>query len=93
MQTATVRKPAKKAFFRQVIIPDDHHINIPVPREWFGKRVEVVISPAPEQRGRLAGTSGKKAVRPPFEFGGMSGKIWMADDFDAPLDDLKDYME
>jgi len=26
----------------------------------------------------------KKAVRPPFEYGSMSGKIWMADDFDAP---------
>ena len=35
----------------------------------------------------------KKAVRPPFEYGSMSGKIWMADDFDAPLDDFKEYME
>ena len=26
------------------------------------------------------------------EFGCMKGKIWMADDFDAPLDDFKDYM-
>jgi len=24
--------------------------------------------------------------------GVLSGKIWMADDFDAPLDDLKEYM-
>lgn len=23
----------------------------------------------------------------------MKGKIWMADDFDAPLDDFKEYME
>lgn len=22
----------------------------------------------------------------------LKGKIWMADDFDAPLEDLKDYM-
>ncbi|MCC6561652.1 MAG: type II toxin-antitoxin system Phd/YefM family antitoxin [Xanthomonadales bacterium] len=26
------------------------------------------------------------------QFGGWEGQIWMADDFDAPLDDFKDYM-
>jgi len=26
------------------------------------------------------------------EFGCVRGDYWMADDFDAPLDDLKDYM-
>ena len=25
-------------------------------------------------------------------FGGLKGKIWIADDFDAPLEDFKDYM-
>ena len=34
----------------------------------------------------------KKAVRPPFEYGTMTG-YWMADDFDAPLDDMKEYMQ
>ena len=33
------------------------------------------------------------AVRPPFEYESMSGKLWMADDFDAPLEDFKEYME
>jgi DNA-damage-inducible protein J len=28
-----------------------------------------------------------------FGRGCMKGKIWMADDFDAPLDDFKEYME
>ena len=32
-------------------------------------------------------------VRPPFEYGVMSGQMWMADDFDAPLEDFKEYME
>jgi len=32
-------------------------------------------------------------IRPPFEYGSMSGNVWMADDFDAPLDDFKEYME
>jgi len=31
----------------------------------------------------------KKIPKP----GCMKGKIWMADDFDAPLDDFKEYME
>ena len=26
-------------------------------------------------------------------FGCMRGKFWMADDFDAPLEDFKEYME
>ena len=32
-------------------------------------------------------------IRPPFEYGRMSGNVWMADDFDAPLDDFMEYME
>lgn len=31
--------------------------------------------------------------RPPFKFGSMTGKIRMSDDFDAPIDDMKEYME
>ena len=34
-----------------------------------------------------------RSVRPPFEYGDMSEKIWMANDFDAPLEDFKEYME
>jgi DNA-damage-inducible protein J len=32
------------------------------------------------------------AARPPFNFGSMTGKVSMADDFDAPLDDFEEYM-
>ena len=35
----------------------------------------------------------KKAVRPPFEYDSMAGNIWMADDFDEPLEDFREYME
>ena len=35
----------------------------------------------------------KDTVRPPFAYGSMAGKIWMADDFNAPLDDFKEYIE
>jgi hypothetical protein len=29
----------------------------------------------------------------PFGRDCMKGKMWMADDFDAPLEDMKEYME
>ena len=36
-------------------------------------------------------TKNKKTMK---DFRGiLKGKIWIADDFDAPLDDMKDYME
>ena len=34
-----------------------------------------------------------KVVKPPFRRGCMKGKMWIADDFDAPLEDFKEYME
>jgi len=34
-----------------------------------------------------------KPARLPFGRGCMKGKMWMADDFDAPLEDMKEYME
>ena len=37
-------------------------------------------------------TPNKASVRPPFELGCLEGQIWMADDFDAPLDDFEEYM-
>ena len=33
------------------------------------------------------------ADKPVFGRGCMKGKIWIADDFDALLDDFKEYME
>jgi len=32
-------------------------------------------------------------VRPPFKYGSMSDQEWIADDFDAPLDDFAEYMQ
>lgn len=41
-------------------------------------------------RLRLESGAAKKAAQPVF--GRLKGKIKMADDFDAPLDDFKEYM-
>ena len=35
----------------------------------------------------------RETARVPYGRGCMKGKIWMSDDFDAPLDDFKEYME
>ena len=42
---------------------------------------------------RRATRNVRTPTRPRAEaFGCMKGKIWMADDFNAPLEDFKDYM-
>ncbi len=40
----------------------------------------------------LKGDRKKEPKRKPIPFGKFKGKIRMAEDFDAPLDDMKDYM-
>jgi len=35
----------------------------------------------------------EKPVNLPYMRGCMKGKMWMANDFDAPLEDFKEYME
>lgn len=34
----------------------------------------------------------KAPRKPKRQLGSCAGKIWMSDDFDAPLDEFKDYM-
>jgi DNA-damage-inducible protein J len=35
----------------------------------------------------------EKHFKPPHSRGCMKGKMWVADDFDAPLEDFREYME
>ena len=63
-----------------VEIPDSHRLTIDVPREVPAGPVILTFTPAkPEPQ--------KERV-----FGCSKGKYRMADDFDAPLEDFKDYM-
>jgi antitoxin (DNA-binding transcriptional repressor) of toxin-antitoxin stability system len=52
---------------------------------------EVVITENDRPVAKLAKTEPKKKW--PCKAGSAKGKIWMAPDFDAPLEDFKDYME
>jgi antitoxin component of RelBE/YafQ-DinJ toxin-antitoxin module len=46
-----------------------------------------VIAPSEKVAENAKEYTPNNTVRPSFEYGSMFGKIWMADDFDAPLDD------
>ena len=51
---------------------------------------EVIIANAGKPVVKLVAVEEpEKKIR---QFGGWEGQVWMADDFDAPLDDFKDYM-
>jgi hypothetical protein len=67
-----------------ILEPDaDGSIHLPVPPEFRGSKVKV--------------TAHLEAVpafqRPEPRFGCLAGKIRLADDFDAPLEDFEDYMK
>jgi hypothetical protein len=65
-----------------VDIPESHRLTIDVPREVPAGPVILTFTPkaTEEEQKKERG------------FGCLKGQIWMADDFDAPLEDFKDYM-
>jgi hypothetical protein len=71
-----------------VEIPADRRITIEVPREVPTGTTIIAFTPAPaEPTENASGSRLKGRV-----FGCAKGKYRMADDFDATLDDFKDYM-
>jgi hypothetical protein len=70
-----------------VDIPASHRLTIEVPREIPAGPVILTFTPKAAEPERK---EGKRAQG----FGCLKGKgdFWMADDFDAPLEDFKDYM-
>jgi hypothetical protein len=65
-----------------VEVPVNHKLTIDVPHEIPAGPVVLTFSPK-------APVTERKKER---EFGCAKGEFWMADDFDAPLEDFKDYM-
>jgi hypothetical protein len=65
-----------------VEVPASHRLTIDVPREIPAGETILTFTPKaePPKSGERGG------------FGCVKGDYWMADDFDAPLDDFKDYM-
>jgi hypothetical protein len=62
-------------------VPESHRLTIEVPSEIPAGPVILTFTP------KAAPKSGKRGG-----FGCVKGDYWMADDFDAPLEDFKDYM-
>ena len=71
-----------------VDIPDSHWLSIEVPREIPAGRTILSFTPAKtEPAADVSGAQKKVPV-----FGCAKGQFWMADDFNEPLEDFKDYM-
>lgn len=71
---------------KQIIIPSNRRINIELPADTPEGEAVVTLTIEPK-------SAKKKPINRVGElFGQGKGEIWMADDFDAPLEDFKDYM-
>ncbi|MFM7424534.1 MAG: DUF2281 domain-containing protein [Elainella sp.] len=54
-------------------------LNEPLPKELEGKQVQIIVQElAPQKKRRQSGSA--------------KGQVWMAPDFDAPLEDFQEYM-
>lgn len=71
---------------KQIVIPDNRHINIELPPTVPVGEATVTLTIEPKDCGE------KRINRLGELFGQGKGEIWMADDFDAPLEDFKEYM-
>jgi len=67
--------------YTQIVeIPENHRLTIDVPLEIPAGPVILTFTP-----------TGTKPIKE-RGFGCAKGQFWLADDFDAPLEDFKDYM-
>jgi hypothetical protein len=72
---------------KATLIPNsDGTLHLPLPPELRHGTLNVTAMIEPVEPARQTHTNLKG-------FGCLRGKIWIAPDFDAPLDDFKDYME
>jgi Protein of unknown function (DUF2281) len=71
----------------------DGTLHLPLPVEWRDQPIKVKAELEPVSASAERGTG---AVTPQpgslKGYGCLNGKIWMAPDFDEPLEDFKEYM-
>jgi hypothetical protein len=74
----------KSAVKIEIMIPENHRVEIDLPKDLPTGPAEIIVLAGPERFGS----------RSPRPLGIDVGKGWVADDFDAPLpDDLLDLFE
>jgi hypothetical protein len=66
---------------KEVIIPSDRRISIELPPETPEGKAVITMTIKQKRPNRLGEL-----------FGSGKGEFWMSDDFDAPMEDFKDYM-
>ena len=75
---------------KTVTIPEDHnlHLVVAVPKEIPAGEAEVVLQIISKSNSKDDGNPNQlKSI-----YGAAKGEVWMADDFDHPLDDFAEYM-
>ena len=80
-----------------VFVPENRRLIIEVPREVPSGQVILTFTPKaaeqePATERAVASEGFPLEQKKEREFGCAKGQFWMADDFDAPLEDFKDYM-
>jgi len=65
---------------RTICRAEKEQITLPIPRDYIGSTIEILLFPIEEQE-----------LKPIF--GCAKGQFQMASDFDAPLDCFKEYMQ
>jgi hypothetical protein len=68
---------------REIFVPDKPEIRIPIPKEFVHKKVELILFP-------LAGGCMSSVKR---KAGSAKGAFEIMDDFDAPIEDFKEYVK
>ncbi len=73
---------------KEVEIPNNHRVNLEVeiPSDIPPGKAVITLTIEPRKEGT------KRRNRLSELYGIGKGKTWMSDDFDAPLDDFKEYM-
>lgn len=79
-----------------ILEPDpDGTLHLPLPTELRGGKVivEATLRPAADETATDEDSAASEPAAPLKGFGAWKGKIWMANDFDEPLAEFKEYME
>lgn len=74
--------------FRQTVQPVNRRVIIDLPSDFDSESVEVIVLPLSDNGKKQSQKLTRKNL-----FGKYQGKMWISPDFDAPLDDFKEYME
>ena len=80
---------------REVVSTTKPKLVIDIPMSYVNKELEVIVFPLPQKKPAHVSGNGLKREHPGKRRspGALKGKIWMSEDFNAPLDEFKEYME